>query len=101
MWVVVWVALEGVGAVGDVEPLAVVGVVDGTEVGGAVGAVGADDDPADASRSAVTIVPLGFGSFVPWGTKPTVMSWSLVKRSVEGLPLTVKGFALEENAFGQ
>ena len=82
-----------------VEPPAVVGVVGGTEVGGAVGVD--DDDPADASRSAVTIVPLGFGSFVPAGTNPTVMSWSFVKRSVEGFPLTVKGFALEEKAFGQ
>ena len=82
----------------DVEPPAVVGVVGGNEVGGTVGV---DDDPADASRSAVTIVPLGFGSFVPAGTKPTVMSWSFVKRSVEGLPLTVNGFALEEKAFGQ
>lgn len=108
-----WVAVEEAGAVGEVEPLAVVGVVDGAGVVGAVGvtgavgadgadgAVGADAEPAEASRRAVTIVPLGFGSFVPEGTNPTVMSWSSVNRSVAGLPWTVEGFALEEKAFGQ
>ena len=102
-----WVAVEEAGAVGEVEPLAVVGVVDGAGVvgavgvTGAVGAVGADAEPAEASRRAVTIVPLGFGSFVPEGTNPTVMSWSSVNRSVAGLPWTVEGFALEEKAFGQ
>ena len=93
--------VDEVGAVVDVEPGAVVVGVEGTEDVGVVGVVGADDELADASRSAVTIFPLGFGSVVPAGTKPTVMSWSFVKRSVEGLPLTVNGFALEEKAFGQ
>ncbi len=80
------------GAVVEVDPGAVVGVLDGVVV---------DVAPADASRSAVTIEPLGFGNFVPAGTNPTVISWSSVKRSVAGFPLTVEGFSFDEKAFGQ
>lgn len=58
-------------------------------------------EPADASSSAVTMVPLGFGNFVPAGTKPTVMSWSLLKRSVPGSPWTVEGVFDDEKAFAQ
>lgn len=90
--VVVVVAVVEDGAVVDV--VVVVGVV--------VGVVVVVDVPAaDAFTRAVTIVPLGLGSFVPAGTNPTVISWLSVNPSVAGLPLTVEGCCFAAKAFGQ
>jgi len=77
-------------------------VVEVLEDGAVVDVVVVDEDaPVVASRRAVTMVPFGLGSFVPTGTKPTVMSWSLLNKSVDGSPWTVDGCTFDEKASGQ
>ncbi len=53
------------------------------------------------SKSAATIVLFGLGSRVPAGTKPTVISWSSLNRSVPGFPWTLTGLPFAAKAFFQ
>ena len=56
--------------------------------------------PSAVWSSEVTTVPLGLGSLVPAGTKPTVISWFELKRSVPGRRTAV-GLALGVKALAQ